>query len=283
MVVNFVINLLILRLSTLFTGRELRWFRLVLAASEGAVASLVIFAPFFGVVAMGVFKLGVSTLMVLTAYEFVSARQFLKDLFSLFSMSFIFSGTMLFLWFMAAPNGLFVYNGVVYFDITAGFLIVGAVVSYLLAITVTGYLKRKTPEDRLCKVTVIHNGMSTTVTALVDTGNSLCEPFSGYPAIVSTPDALGGVVSYEMRRILLDSSAVEDGDAQNIRLIPFMSVGGRGILPAFKPTMVRIDTESGEYITKDVYIALTEKNMFGVGYKAIINPNLLGQKQDILI
>lgn len=56
------------------------------------------------------------------------------------------------------------------------------------------------------------------------------------------------------------------------RVIPVTTVGGEGVLYAFKPDKVTVQTSNGKSLLGNVYIALSH-NMKKGEYKGIINPN----------
>ena len=56
------------------------------------------------------------------------------------------------------------------------------------------------------------------------------------------------------------------------RVIPITTVGGEGVLYAFKPDRVTVQTARGQSELGGVYIALSDNIKKGE-YKGIINPN----------
>lgn len=85
--------------------------------------------------------------------------------------------------------------------------------------------------DRFLPVVIKHNGKSHRFTAMVDTGNTLCDPITGQQVIV---------VSSHIGHRLLEKEGIEFSDPvsaiesiQGGRLIPFHTVGNeRGLLAA---------------------------------------------------
>ncbi len=58
------------------------------------------------------------------------------------------------------------------------------------------------------------------------------------------------------------------------RLIPFSTIGGEGVLNAFKPDKVEINSSIGSVEIHDVYIALSDSVKKGE-YQGILNPKIL--------
>ena len=81
------------------------------------------------------------------------------------------------------------------------------------------------------------------LTALQDTGNTLCDPVTGQQVLVIGADAaqkLTGLTTYQLQ------CPVESVDAiPGLRLIPYHSVGGSGFLLALRMQNVKIGTWQG--------------------------------------
>lgn len=270
---NFMMNFVLLRAAAMVRGREFVWQRAALAAAEGALSALVIFLPFPGVLPMGFFRLAVCGLMALTAYRFIDWLALLWDVFALFLASFLFSGAMLAYRLLAAPRGMTVYNGVVYFNISAPALVLSCVLCYLLVTLLSKLMLRRKPREEIVRITIVNNGTAATLSALLDSGSALVEPFSGKPVIVAQESALKTALPPELRSFRLDAAGAAP---KGIRLIPFSSVGGGGVLPAFLPQMVKL-SYLGEEKAVSAYIAVARKPVGSAQYQAVANPAVLEQ------
>ena len=101
-----------------------------------------------------------------------------------------------------------------------------------------------------CTLIISDCGKTAECEALIDTGSSLCEPFSGIPVIVAAEDVLP-----------------ETRD-KKYRLVPFSSVGGDGLLKAYRPERISIVKE-GEKRSIDAFIAVFAGELKS-GVKAVI-------------
>lgn len=269
---NFMMNFVLLRAAAMVRGRDFIWQRAAVAAMEGAVSALIIFLPFPGILPMGMFKLAVCALMALTAYPFVDWLASLWDVFALFLASFLFSGAMLAFRLLAAPEGMTVYNGIVYFNISAPALVLSCILCYLLVTALSKLMLRRKPEEEIVRVTVVSNGSMAAFDALLDTGSALVEPFSGKPVIVVRESALKTAVPQEIRDFRFEGMAAQP--PKGIRLVPFSSVGGAGMLPAFLPQLVKL-SYGGEERAVPVWLAVTAKPVGTAQYQAVANPRVL--------
>lgn len=262
--VNFFINYFLLLACAKFLSLPAKRGRLAAAAGIGALFSLSILLPEFpAAISLGM-KLLMSAVIVLCAFGWHSARQFLRCTAAFYIISFGFAGLMLALWYFLAPQGLLVRNSVVYFNISPLLLIALTVVCYLIITLINRITGRQAPKELFCRVAASRGSASCSFSAKVDTGNSLREPFSDYPAIVVNREAIEHILPPK--------------DSLNFRLIPFHAVTGPGVLKAFRPSQLTVSYGKNTFCTSHVYIAVSETRLEGCD--ALLNPDLLQQAPD---
>ncbi len=254
--VNFVMNLYLLLLVNQSTFRTATRIRLVLGAALGAV---LYFLPFFCVggqwlrLTLGT-SLGVIAMIVVT-FRVRSIRSFFKILERLLMYSILMGGAMLlsvgrFSWLEERIMGVW------------GVLGMGALF-YLLF---TYLAEHRTQLSSLCKVTLVCRGNRITMTALVDSGNSLMEPISGKPV---------SIIEKSIIPYLWEEEPVF------YRAIPYHSIGKqRGILKGYLVPEIRIETCGTTKICKDIYVAVCEEYVTSEA-KMILNPGLLSESNKV--
>lgn len=250
-VLNTLVNYFMLSAVKRISRESTSHLRLFLGALLGGISSLLIFWENAGAL-MTLIKAIVSFVMVLISFKFVSLKKFIKNTLWLFLISFIFGGLMLAVYLGLGVDALIYTNGIVYFDINMTFLVVCSVLAYCAVSLIAHFTDKKAPKNKEYYVTVSNGGKSVSCTALMDTGNNLREPFSGYPVITADKSVFG-----ELFR-----------DDEKFRLIPISTVGGEGLLKALRPDSFK----SGGYITDKVYIAESAVQLNE--YKIILNINL---------
>ncbi|MCL2580294.1 MAG: sigma-E processing peptidase SpoIIGA [Oscillospiraceae bacterium] len=279
LVINYLVTALLLAGMSRLLGTAIPRRRMIGAALLGAVGSLVIFLPFTSFFAMLGYRVLLSAGIVMAALPWEGWVRFLKGWFVFFAVSFFFAGVMLGIWLLFSPSGMVYHGGVVYFNLNPITLLISTAVAYLLL----GLIGRLTRGGRVsgttCKVTVKLSGRRCTLPALIDTGNSLYEPFSGIPVIVCPLDAVASILPPGMATSIRagDLGGVKQAGVR-IRLIPYAALGKTGTLPALRVDELIIRQESALYKAELCYMAVSAEKLGEGGGQAILNPDLIGRK-----
>ena len=136
----------------------------------------------------------------------------------------------------------------------------------ILCLFLSRICRRRRQEDSVCRATLIRGDKRAAVNALIDSGNSLTEPFSGSPVSVVEEDVF--------RKLWGDS-------VQGCRVIPYHSIGKRrGILMGYLLPELRLEVDGLEKTFRKVYIAVSKEAIASdsaeaEAVKMIINPRLL--------
>ena len=245
--------------------------RLLLGAAVGALGSLVILLPALPVWAIAAFDAGVAALMIAAAFRFCGWRHYLTSVLSLYILSALFGGIAYLLWLFAAPRGFYVLNGAVYYDVSPVTLTLTTLFSYGAITLYDKLMRRAPPPVHTFRVEVRQGDHAVFLRALHDTGQRLTERFSGCPVLVAQESAV--------RPLLPDgfsdwASKPEVVSEFHVRLIPFTSVGGSGLLPAFCPDEVTLIGPLGEHrAATGAFVAVT-KNLGRGEYDALLGDDL---------
>lgn len=275
LVINFMVNFILLRITALLIRRQPVFWRLCLAAMLGAFGALVIFVPLHSRALLLLYKLFLTVIMSVAAFGFNGAKRAALSVFCLFTVSLLTSGLLLLWQVTMRPRGVLVSKGAVYFDIGAAALIGCCVAAYFIASGLERLLARGSPKGMLCEITVLHAGAVSVFPALIDTGSNLTEPFSHCPAIVCEERALGSAMPPELKNFSF-ARTPEKG----LRLIPYKTLDSSGLLPAFMPETLLIRRQGEEAIKAgDCYIAVLGGSLGAEDYRAVCNPQLISYKE----
>ena len=112
------------------------------------------------------------------------------------------------------------------------------------------------------------------IKAKVDTGNTLKEPFSGNPVIVTDYKFIKYIIPAELANYFNKNTETESlKKLKNFRFIPYNTISGNGLLPAFKPDKIKVLNSNS--INKDAYVAICNNKFSNESYHALISIDLI--------
>lgn len=253
---NFVMNLYILMLVNRSTLRTATPGRLLAGAAFGGGGYLLLFL-LGGPVPVKLLLGAAGALgMLFITFPVKGLRNFLRLLEKMLFFSFCIGGALLFL-----IRSLHFAEGI----LTGIFGILG--MGGILFLFLGRFSGETKPEHCICRATLVCRGAAMTVSALIDSGNSLVEPVSGKPV---------SVVEEKVFRSLCGSGG------QGYRVIPYHSIGKkRGILEGYLLPELRLEVDGMCKTFRNIYVAVSPESISAAGdceadsVKMIINPRLL--------
>lgn len=254
--VNFTMNLYLLMLVDQRMLAAARPWRLILGAVCGALAYPVLFLLWLPVPVKLLLGVAVSLGMLPVTFSIRGFRSFLKLTESMLCHAFCMGGVLL----------LFLRC----FRIAEGVL---AGVFGIMAAGGCVFLFRRHSQrqsrETVCRATLKQGGAQMTVAALIDSGNSLCEPISGKPVCV-------------VERAVLHSLWKTP---QGYRAIPYHSIGRKhGILEGYPLQELSVEAGGVRRVFHDVYVAAGPEEISSGDFpetetvKMILNPRIFTEK-----
>lgn len=235
---------------------------MVLGSVVGAISSFVIFLPPMNELISLIIRLVTAFAVVFATFFPTSRKAFLKAVSAYFLITFCFCGACIAFFMLFSPP-FAIRNGAVYIDISPLMLVGIILACYIVIRIICRVSGRSVPSQEICWLTIEHNGASVKLIAKTDTGNMLKEPFSNIPVIVAEREKLETLLPKEISDYLLKTASVDNTSYEymsSIRLVPYNSVGGEGLLPAFKPDSIII-LLNGRSTKADAYIAVTNRKL----------------------
>ncbi len=269
---NTFVNFFILTLTSKLCKDGYKLYRMLLAALVGALFSLYIFLPPQNFILENLYKIIISGVIILICFGFDSIKALLRRTAVFFVATFIYGGIMMAVWLVLKPDNLAINNGIVYLDISPIILIAATLISYLIISVIRFFTRRDASAGKRVTLTVETMYGEITVTALLDTGNSLRDSITGNSVIIIEKE-----LAEKLFEILPTTENIASGDLQNVkgfRLLPFSTIGGKGLISAFKPKRVTVKTENEIKLLGEVLVAISEEKL-GEDFGAIINPEVL--------
>jgi stage II sporulation protein GA (sporulation sigma-E factor processing peptidase) len=245
--INFVINYIMLLVTTKICAARTNRLRLALSAAFGAGYSVAVVLPFaFALFLASPFvKVAVGILMVLASFG--GQARIIRLTLVFFAVSVAFGGAV-----MAASllGGGGLYGGLLT-PIDLRVLILAFAVCYVV-LTLVFRRAGRVRSGGIVSLKLRHGGREVAIRALRDTGNALTDPMSGRPVIVAGvndvtplfPQSVRGTVAglrlKDAVKVLEELS--DTGSTVRFHLIPYSAVGtAGGMLLAFRPDEIIVD------------------------------------------
>ena len=263
--VNLYIDFFLLWCVRRFLNLQVKNARLVLGAAVAALCALLSLLELSAPLSI-IAGAAVAVLVALSSFAPTQPKMLLKAALCFWMFSFLLAGFFLFLARFFAPKNIAVLGSVVYIDLSPLLLFVFTCAAYLVFWLFYRLFKYEGSNARFCTLVIRHGENTAELSAKADTGNALREPFSNLPVVICERDAISAVMPRGVDR------ALEHESVSAVRLVPFESLGGAGLLPAFKPSEVR-EKKTGKKLS--CYIAVSERKLSAGQFSAIYNPDLL--------
>ena len=230
-----------------------------MGAAAGGASSLVILLPSLPLTLSSTIKLALGAVLVLIVF---GRERFVKNALVFFVINVIFAGVMLILSLFLSPLSMIYNNGTVYFDISFLALLSFTAAAYLVIRVLRYFLDVKFNADRIYSLTFQYEDVSRKLQAFADSGNTLTDFFTGKPVIICDKSTCASLFpEFDINNLEL---------VKGLRLLPYSTINGSGIIPVFKPDLITID---GKQI--DALIGISKENINKNGVNAIFSPKLL--------
>lgn len=229
--------------------RNVKLYRLLLAAFFGGGSVFVLFLPmntFF----LFLFKIALSIGMVLLAFSFKTLRYFFKNMCYLYLVSIVLGGALYFLNVQLSykQEGILFYHNGLSINVIL-LLMITPFILYTYSKEMKAY---KAKYSELYELEIfLKNKQELKLTAFLDTGNRLKDPYLHRPVII------------------VDEKIQVKGDKEV--LVPFHTIGHTSYLHCFEVEKVKINGEE----KRKVLLGVSPKRILMEGVDCIIGTNLL--------
>ena len=275
-VLNIIVTFLLLSATSRLLKLSPHWWRYLLGSLLGGLFSLIIFAPDVGFILSVVTKLLISLLIVIAVYNPRSIRTIVRQTAYFFVVSFIFAGMMM--CFASLPGVEIVQyrNGAAYINLSFTSLTGGCIVCYVVTCVLAKITKYRLSGNIYSEIYISYKGKAINAQAMLDTGNSLTDPFTGESVIIADVFTLGDVLPENIR-----SYFGKDKDITGIKLIPCRTVSAQTLLPCFRADYIKINCEKSSCEFRNVQIAVTDKRLDCVILPPTLTENSERRKDDV--
>ena len=208
-------------------------------------------------------------------------------------ISFVFGGSAFALLYFVKPENIMMRNGVYVGNYPLKIAVLGGFVGFVISHIAFKVVKTKmSTKDMYCKINIQINQKNVHVKALIDSGNLLKEPISGYPVIVVEKYELVNILPINildnLKEILKGNYLGKDEDNEleyyvsKFRVIPFSSLGKQnGMLLGIKADKVIISFEEEEISINNSIIGIYDEHLTKNGnYTALVGLDLLERRRE---
>lgn len=270
---NFITGILILVITGRTCNVEIRKRFLILGGVLCGLFSFIIGIENVPIYLSLLIKLTFSAIVILVVYLPRSRKSFGKLILFFYMTSFALGGiTIGCVYLLGAPgmtNNSFIYlEGITYANITVGC----ALAYWMLDMIIKNIKERMIGATHTYSVEIYINDKSVIVNGVVDSGNYLTEPISGYPVFI---------MSKNLSMQFFDKGInVNDEMGARVRMIPFQGIGGkRGMLTGVRPDMVILRDGTIKWEIQNLYLAINDCGFFrethGNEYSILLHRNVL--------
>lgn len=256
-VVNTYITWMILSLLESLTHFDIKRINLILASLLGGISSLLILIESQNTyITFLLIALKILAYILCSLIAFYGTSLMRKVLYSAYfiGLNILLGGAVNLISEHFNSSVFFVYNGTIYLYISVYLLITLTVVLYLIISVIERIAEYRAGRIRCYKVKIIYHNNEYILDGMADTGNSVHDVFTGKPVIVCK-----GIPLYN-----------ESSDF--VRIIPYTTIAGEGMLYAVRPDSVIITDECMLSKSVDVLVAGIPDNPENI---AVFNPIIL--------
>ncbi len=272
--INIFITYCLLMSTKIILGLSVVKWRLILASVLGGLFSLIILIDFNNVILASITKISMATIMVLLCFYQKDVKNNIKNIFVFYIINFVYGGLMFALWYFVTPPTMVYKNNIVYFDISALFLVLSTIASYLIIKLFYWIFSKKGVSTESCTLLVTVGATEVLLKGFLDNGNKLVDAISSLPVIICSYDSIKPLLPKNHHEDILSLSYDKINDSlwkKRLRVVSASTVNKISAMPAFIPDKCRL--ECAPNINKDVHILISIANtqIMDSQYDAIVN------------
>lgn len=287
---NLIMNFFILYCTAKLTRTVFKYARIASGALIGALYVIVLmYLPENRLLYSLVAKIILSVVIIWTSFKILDFFHLIKILAVFYLSSFLFAGAALAFSGFSSQVGVVSSGRIIYIgDYKWSILMLSALFIFILVKMLKNIYLLKMPGNKMIKsIKIIADSKQIYIDALIDTGNSLIDPFTNYPVIIVEYSAIEQLVPQKFKDLMGSSSendiikmceAVAQTEwVSRFRLIPFNSLGKKdGFLIGFRPDKVSLIKNKKEVETSKVIIGIyTERLSQNNNYNALVGPQFM--------
>ncbi|WP_195572786.1 sigma-E processing peptidase SpoIIGA [Paenibacillus sp. 1001270B_150601_E10] len=293
---NIVLDWTLLRMTARLRGIRPERFRIAGAALIGTVYAGVLFLPTVPFLLTIGGKVLISICMLMVAFGFHQFGYFFRNLLAFYFSAFVIAGGAMGIQYLLQDASLWsVFSNTASEGVSermkfgSALLIIGLCCAYGLYRIAWGQQKQQSQMNTfLAEVEIGIGGQVCTCKGLIDTGNSLKEPLSGAPVMITDAMLWDGILPASWITAVQEGDVLnglqqseDDGssavDAGKLRIIPYRGVNASTQwMIGFKPDYIKITHDASEYRVEHAVVGLDSGRLSAdQQFQAILHPDMI--------
>ncbi|MGN1080955.1 MAG: sigma-E processing peptidase SpoIIGA [Acutalibacteraceae bacterium] len=268
---NVFINYFILLAVAKITRCKKSVKRFIFSSVLAGLFSLIIFLPETNFILSALIKIFISALIVIVGFKIKCLKNFFLLCSVYFGISFLYAGTMFFIWICTSYSGIMINNSVVYIDISPTVFMISVIVSYAAVSLVKRVFHFEIDQKNISEITLEFQNRTVKGKCLYDTGNMLSDAFCDAPVII-----IDNSISLELCGYGFEALKNPEiiGDRLSIRIIPCSTVNKTGLLFGYKIDRACTVIGDKKYTAHSVIAAVSEEKLKG-GCNVVIGTSFI--------
>lgn len=278
---NICMNYIILLATGIINKCKISHFRIMISSLLGAIYAIITYLNIFEAYSNLIFKMILSIVMIYIAYLAKNVKKLFKELIIFYLTSFAFGGISFALLYMINPSQVKVKNGVFVGTYPLKVVLLGGIVGFLtIIIAFKSYKGRMNKKDIYYDIKIKLGDKEVETKAIIDTGNFLKEPITGFPVVVVERSLMYSIIPKcilnNIDEILsgnLDKMSEHEEYISRIRVIPYSSLGNKnGMLLGIKADQIIIENK----IVNNIILGIYKESLTKIGeYRALVGLELV--------
>lgn len=285
---NFIINYFTIYLTKILVKTDTKAIRMVIASIVASLYSLVFFYPSLIFLTKPFAKMIFSMIIIRISFNYSNIKLYFKQILGFYLVSFIFAGATIGIFF-SSNNLTSILNKQI--NVFEGFpvkiLILGVLGSVILSKVIFQYYNaRIIRENYIADLNIVLNQEEIRIKVLLDTGNSLIDPFTNNKVLVVEYSSLKSYLPQLIEALLKANEEFNYKEVEqllnilqkeiNLNMIPFKSIGKSGLLFSFKPDYIIIDYMGEKSKRNDIIVGIYPGTISkSMGYSGLLHYELI--------
>lgn len=251
--INFAFDFLLLLVVNIILKRNVKLYRIIIASFVGAFSIIFLFIKMSNLT-LFLAKFLISIIMILISFKYINLKTFLNNIICLYLCSIVLGGFLYYLSleFSYKNEGLIFY----YDGMSINFIILLIISPIVLYIYIRQAHKFKNTFSKIHNLEIIFdNGRRLKLSAFLDTGNQLYDPYFNKPIILVEKDMLKNKVKLA-----------------NVMYVPYNSLNNRQILKCIKANKAFIN---GRESKVNFLVGISENKFNLEGINCILHEKLM--------